>query len=53
MDKDGSEGEPRMDYYPKKLLDVYVNRGELYKIRKTRMCTKQSEHTKIKKNRNP
>jgi hypothetical protein len=24
MDKDGSEGEPRMDYYPKMHLDVYV-----------------------------
>ena len=26
MDKDGSEGEPRMDYYPKMHLDVYVER---------------------------
>ena len=29
MDKDGSEGEPRMDYYSKKPLDVYVNRSDV------------------------
>jgi len=29
MDKDSSEGEPRMDYYPKMHLDVYV-RGEVW-----------------------
>jgi hypothetical protein len=26
MDKDGSEGEPRMDYYPKICLDLHVRR---------------------------
>jgi hypothetical protein len=36
MDKDCGEGEPRMDYYPKKLLYVHVNRGEtILRLRKT------------------
>ena len=30
MDKDSSEGKPRMDYYLKILLDMYVKRGGIW-----------------------